>query len=229
MEGLAIHFPEATFRLPTLHLPRLFRLRSNPRMLIDASQAPFVQQPAVAYGAPIAVQSIATPQQSIPPQSAPPQSAPPQLAPPQPTPPQLAPPPACDTLHDCVTSDEHVPDAWQARLESQDRRIESLQHQVSRLVTNIERMADIVEGNAYPEGPPLAVDPPRPKRLTEPRTSSRLRPQVQAGPALSDRGQAEMNNVANHRRIPLLRRLPFQDRPNSEAVRHASFVESLRP
>ncbi len=44
VEGMALHFPSMTLKLPTLQLPNMFRIRKNPRMLLDPAQAPYVQQ-----------------------------------------------------------------------------------------------------------------------------------------------------------------------------------------
>jgi len=49
-----------SLRLPTLQLPSITNMRSQPKMLQDAAQAPFVQQhQPVAVGAPVVVQAVA--------------------------------------------------------------------------------------------------------------------------------------------------------------------------
>src|SRR5687768_15981127 len=49
VEGFAIHFPAMSLKLPTLQLPSVFRMRHNPRMMLEQSNAPFVQAPAQLY------------------------------------------------------------------------------------------------------------------------------------------------------------------------------------
>lgn len=79
LEGLAIHFPAMSLKLPTIQFPNFFAIRSNPRMFVEAAQAPYVQQMPVVQGAPIAVQSVPM---SFPPQT--PQQQPPVQQPPPP-------------------------------------------------------------------------------------------------------------------------------------------------
>lgn len=59
VEGMALHFPAMSLKLPTLQFPSLFNLRTPPKMLMAPGQAPYIehQQPK-GVGAPVAVQAI---------------------------------------------------------------------------------------------------------------------------------------------------------------------------
>jgi len=43
---MSLHFPVLTLKVPSLHLPNLFRLRKGPSMMMDPSNAPYVEKPA---------------------------------------------------------------------------------------------------------------------------------------------------------------------------------------
>ncbi|MBI2477996.1 MAG: hypothetical protein HYV60_04920, partial [Planctomycetia bacterium] len=59
VEGFALHFPAMSLKLPTLQMPSFFNMRSQAKVLIDAAQAPYVeQQQPIAVGSPIAVQAV---------------------------------------------------------------------------------------------------------------------------------------------------------------------------
>ncbi|MCB9875247.1 MAG: hypothetical protein H6821_13820 [Planctomycetaceae bacterium] len=70
IDGFALHFPAMSLRLPTLQFPSFFKTRSQAKVLMDAAQAPFVeQQQPIAVGSPVAIQAVvpaATPQEGEP-------------------------------------------------------------------------------------------------------------------------------------------------------------------
>jgi len=73
IEGFGLHMPAMTLRMPTLQMPGLVRYRREPRMLIDAAEAGFVDRTAREYGVPGGTPESGTP----PPPPGQPESGPP--------------------------------------------------------------------------------------------------------------------------------------------------------
>src|SRR5437762_54755 len=65
VEGMSLTFPEVRLRLPTLEFPAFFHSRTQPRMLVDQAQAPYVH---TGYQQ---VRSVAAPRSAAPPEAAP--------------------------------------------------------------------------------------------------------------------------------------------------------------
>jgi hypothetical protein len=77
IEGPALHFPSLSLKLPTLQLPSLVRIRHHPRMLLDAAQAPYVEQtPTSIPLAAVPAVMMPSPQQQPQVQQQPPQPSP---------------------------------------------------------------------------------------------------------------------------------------------------------
>lgn len=133
MEGAALRFPALEFKLPSLRLPSFSKIHQNARMHIEEARAPYVQQPPVAYGAPIAIQPVAAPPQAGPPSSGPPQAPPHQ--PPDCNAPRYA-PPNCDAA--AIQNLEQ-------QLRFRDQKIAELDRQIGRMTMSMERMAQVVD------------------------------------------------------------------------------------
>jgi hypothetical protein len=132
-EGAALRFPALELKLPNLRLPSCSKIHSNARMLIEAAHAPYVQQPAVALGAPIAIQHVPAPQQ-----------APPQQAPPQQSPPHMPP-----SMPDCNAPRSPHCDAamldLQRQLRAREQQIEQLSLQMSRMAMSMEQLTQVID------------------------------------------------------------------------------------
>lgn len=140
VEGATLRFPALDIKLPCLRLPSFSKIHKNPQMHIAEARAPYVQQPTVAYGAPIAVQPVAAPPA--------PQQSPPQQSPPQQSPPYN---PNCQPPH-CDAPRGYPPhcDAaalmeLQQQLRQRDQRIEQLDQQIGRMASTMERLTEVVE------------------------------------------------------------------------------------
>jgi hypothetical protein len=147
IEGAALRFPALELKLPSLRLPCCSKIQSNARMLIESAQAPYVQQPPVALGAPIAIQQVAAPPQA-PPQQSPPQ-APPEQAPPQYGPPYA--PPSCDAPRMPPRCDAAMIELQQ-QLQLRDQKIEQLNQQITRMASSMERLTQVIDQLAVQPG-----------------------------------------------------------------------------
>jgi hypothetical protein len=131
VEGLALRFPALELKLPSLRLPTCSKVHRNARMLISEAHAPYVQQPPVAYGAPIAIQPVQAPPPAAPPQAPP--ASPPSYQ-----------PPACDAPYGaprCDTALLHL----EEQLRLRDQKIAQLDQQIGRMADSMERLAQVVE------------------------------------------------------------------------------------
>lgn len=145
--GMALHFPAMTLKLPMLELPSLFNLRSQPKVLMEGGQAPYVQyQQPIGVGAPVAVQAITQPVGQQP----------------------AANPDRLDSPVGPSQKDSYQKDAqYDSR---QDREIAELKEQLALVVGSLERMARIAESTQSASahrrvGQTSYVEPSEPKRL----------------------------------------------------------------
>lgn len=136
IEGAALRFPSLELKFPSLRLPSCSKVHTNARMLIEAAHAPYVQQPQVAIGSPIAIQQLPAPQQS-PPQQSPPQQTPPHMPPH--APPDCNAPPRSPPHCDAAVMD------LERQLRARDQKIEQLNQQMSRMAVTMERLTQVMD------------------------------------------------------------------------------------
>jgi hypothetical protein len=120
---MALHFPAMTLKLPMLELPSLFNLRSQPKVLMEGGQAPYIQyQQPIGVGAPVAVQAVQQTIQQSPRADAPPAS------------------PSGPSQKDSYQKDA----LYQLR---QEREIAELRDQLAQVVNSLERITRLAESN----------------------------------------------------------------------------------
>lgn len=121
--GMALHFPAMTLKLPMLELPSLFHLRSQPKVLMEGGQAPYIQyQQPIGVGAPVAVQAVQQTIQQSPRADVPPAS------------------PSGPSQKDSYQKDA----LYQLR---QEREIAELRDQLAQVVNSLERITRLAESN----------------------------------------------------------------------------------
>jgi hypothetical protein len=195
IDGLALHFPAFTLKLPTLQLPSAFRLRTGPHMILDSAKAPYVQQSPMMMSAPVAMQAVPT-------QRAP-QSAP--RSPDQPD------------QKSCYPSQKSC--QWDAQLLERERAREQeiaiLKQQIASLASSMETMVRLAE-RAYqtdarqaepsaqvryaapqPLLPSPTVQSREPQRKGQPRA---VRPEIAS--EASSMQRAAWHTPVNARRLP---------------------------
>ncbi len=195
VEGMSLHFPALTLRLPSLHLPHMFRLRKGARMLMDPSTAPYVEH------SPRSQVLGAIPAVSIPPNS-PPQDSP-----------SNSPPSQQNSLQRSGQKSVSV-DANRAhalaleRLRQREAEIERMGRQIERLERAMQQLAQtptqgVADCRQASLLAPVAWSPTervRPAVLVTPHSAKPLSFSLPASPAT--------NRLVNAARKPRLERFP---------------------
>ena len=149
VEGLALHFPSLTLKLPSLQLPTLTRMRTPPRMYVDQAQAPYVPYSSAPASAPFAVHRMPENNPSNAPNSPEnnPQKSPGNCSSPAPN--CAAPSPSCNAPSpNCNAQLEQ-------RIQEREEQIARLEQQMLRLSNTMERFID--QSNQMPR--PVRVQP----------------------------------------------------------------------
>lgn len=150
VEGFALHFPSMTFKLPTLQLPTLTRMRTPPRMYVDQAQAPYVDYSAAPAAAPFAVQRTPNRAPINDVESNPPPKAPSNNCG-APAPNCAAPYPRCDAPSPNCTAE------LERRILQREQQMAQLERQIVRLGNTMERL--IEQTNQVPRNQTMGIRP----------------------------------------------------------------------
>lgn len=153
VRGMELEFPALRLRMPTLHFPSMFATRDNPRMLLDAAHAPYVQGNFAAF--PTLPAYGGQPQQSPqPPSRSPEPEREPEYNPPMQSPRQA---PSCQ-----ATSAMPLPSAERLAIEERLRALEETERRLAvqmQQLIQVQRQLAAMEAQRLQQPQPLAAWP----------------------------------------------------------------------